>query len=199
MTPSRILIAAAAVAPMLALAPEPEPVPKRWQLEVEIGPLRVTTLNVKDIGPQSFLYLTYSVVNNSGQDVLFAPMWEFSNGQGKILRSGRDVPQEVTSQIVSSLQNSFVQDQIEIIGELLQGEENGKQGVVIWPLADMQPERITIYAAGLSGETRTITAPGGKTQIVLRKTLMLDYDTPGSLLNQGAQPLPVKTRSWILR
>lgn len=199
MTPSRFLIAAVAVAPLLALAPEPEPVPKRWQLEVEIGSLRLATVDVKDVGPQSFLYLTYSVVNNSGQDVLFAPMWEFSNGQGKILRSGRDVPQDVTAQIVSSLQNSFAQDQIEIIGELLQGEENGKQGVVIWPLADMQPERVTIYAAGLSGETRTITAPDGKSQIVLRKSLMLDYDTPGSLLSQGSQPLPVKTRSWILR
>jgi len=193
------LALAAASGPMLALAPEPDPVPRRWQLEVEVGPLRMATVNVKDAGLRTFLYLSYHVVNNSGQDVLFAPMWEFSNGGGKIVRSGREVPQAVTTELLASLQNSLVQDQIEVIGELLQGEENSKDGIVVWPLADSHPERVTVYAAGFSGETRNVVAPDGKQQFVLRKSLMVDYDTPGNLLGQGGQPIPVRSKAWIMR
>jgi hypothetical protein len=184
---------------MAALAPEPDPVPRRWQLNVEVGPLQVTTIDVRGVGPRSYVYLPYHVVNNSGQDVLFAPMWEYSNGEGKIVRSGRDVPQEVTSQILTSLKNPFAQDQIEIIGELLQGEENSKDGVAIWPLNDTAPEHMTIYAAGFSGETRTVTSPDGKEQFVLRKTLMLEFSGPGSLIGQAAQAIPLRGKQWIMR
>ncbi len=193
------ITASVLIGPLAAMAPEPDPVPKRWQLEVEVGQLRIATVDVKDIGPRPFLYLPYRVTNNSGEDLLFAPLWEFSDGEGRIVRSGRDVPAAVASQIVSSLQNAFVQDQIEIIGELLQGEENSKHGVVIWPLSGLRPERMTIYVAGLSGETKTISSPDGKSQFILRKTLMLDYDTPGSLNGQGTQPIPLRSRAWIMR
>jgi hypothetical protein len=197
--PVMLLAAAGALAPIAAMAPEPEPVPRRWQLDVNVGPLHVTTINVKDVGARSFAYLTYQVVNNSGQDVLFAPMWELSDGEGTIARSGREVPQAVTSQIVASVQNAFAQDQIEIIGELLQGEENAKYGVVVWALADTNAERVTVYAAGLSGETKTVASPDGKQQFVLRKTLRLEYDTPGNLLGQSSQPIPLRGKSWIMR
>ncbi len=192
-------VAGACLAPLAALAPEPDPVPRRWQLNVEVGPLQVTTIDVKGVGPRSFLYLPYHVVNNSGQDVLFAPMWEYSNGAGTIVRSGRDVPQEVTSRILTSLKNPFAQDQIEIIGDLLQGEENAKDGVAIWPLNDTAPERMTIYGAGFSGETKTVTSPDGKEQFVLRKTLMLDFSDPGSLIGQSSQAIPLRGKQWIMR
>lgn len=189
----------AVIAPLAAIAPEPDPVPRRWQLNVEVGPLQVTTIDVKGVGPRSYLYLPYHVVNNSGQDVLFAPMWEYSNGAGTIVRSGRDVPQEVTSQILASLKDPFAQDQIEIIGELLQGEENSKDGVAIWPLNDTAPERMTIYAAGFSGETKTVVSPDGKERFVLRKTLMLDFSDPGSLIGQSSQAIPLRGKQWIMR
>lgn len=191
--------ALASVVPLIAMAPEPDAVPKRWQVDIEVGHLRIATVDVPEVGPRPFLYLPYRVINNSGEDLLFAPLWEFSDGEGRIIRSGRDVPAVATSRIVDSLQNAFVQDQIEIIGELLQGEENSKYGVVIWPLTGLRPERMTIYVAGLSGETKTVTSPDGKTQFILRKTLMLDYDTPGNLEGQGSQPIPLRSRSWIMR
>src|SRR5437870_4091815 len=86
-------VAVAALAPMMAIAPEPDPVPRRWQLEVEAGPLRVASVQVRDSGARSYMYMTYKAVNNSGEDLLFAPMFELSLGDGKVLRSGRDVPQ----------------------------------------------------------------------------------------------------------
>ncbi len=186
-------------AALVGLAPEPDPVPRRWQLDVQPGTLRLATVEVPNVGKRMFLYLDYTVVNNSGQDLLFAPAFELANGEGEIFRSGRDVPQSVTETIVASLQNSFAEDQIEIIGTLLQGRENGKDGVVIWPVTDTNPERLTIYAAGFSGETATVEAPKSDHRFVLRKTLRLDFDTPGDLVGERSAEIPLREKSWIMR
>jgi len=189
----------AAASMLLAMAPEPDPVPRRWQLEIEPGPLRVASVQVRDSGPRPFLYMTYKVVNNSGEDLLFAPMFELSLGDGQVVRSGRDVPQSVTNELLAGMQDSFMQDQISVIGELLQGEENHKRGIVVWPLSGLAPDKVTVYAAGFSGETKTVIGPDGKQSFVLRKTLRLDYSSPGSLVGQKAEPIPLREKTWIMR
>lgn len=199
---SRLAAAAFAVgsvAAVMGLAPEPDPVPRRWQLEIIPGTLRLTSMDVPGVGPRMYLYMDYSVVNNSGEDLLFAPAFELANGEGEILRSGRDVPQSVTERVLASLQNSFAEDQISIIGTLLQGRENGKDGVVIWPVTDTNPERLTVYAAGFSGETATVEPPNSDVRFVLRKTLRLDFDSPGDLVGTRFESIPVREQSWIMR
>ncbi|MBX3385503.1 MAG: hypothetical protein KF768_02930 [Phycisphaeraceae bacterium] len=185
-----------------ALAPEPAPVPTRWQLEIEPGPLRVVSVDIPNLGPRMFAYMTYRVENNSGQDVLFAPSFELSDGEGNVVRSGRDVPQAANAAVFDLIQNPLAEDQISIIGELTQGKENGKDGYVIWILNDMNPQAMTVYAAGFSGETATVEIKGadGKPQrFILRKTLMLDYQVPGTLEGQRLRPLGLRSRSWIMR
>jgi hypothetical protein len=146
-----------------------------------------------------YMYLDYAVVNNSGQDLLFAPAFELANGEGEILRSGREVPQMVTETILKSVQNPFAEDQIEVIGTLLQGRENSKNGVVIWPVTDANPERITIYAAGFSGETATVEPPNSDQRFVLRKTLRMDFETPGDLVGTHSEAIPLREQTWIMR
>jgi len=194
-----VVAALASCGAMLGVAPEPDPVPRRWQLEVTPGMLRVASIDVPGLGERMYLYMEYSVVNNSGTDLLFAPAFELANGEGEILRSGRDVPQAATEVILNSLQNSFAEDQISVIGTLLQGRENGKDGVVIWPVTDTDPERLTIYAAGFSGETATVEPPNSDQRFVLRKTMRLDFDTPGDLAGIRSQEVPVREQSWIMR
>ncbi len=181
----------------LGLAPEPDPVPRRWQLDITPGTMRSVTISVPGQGPRMYLYMDYSVVNNSGQDLLFAPAFELANGEGEILRSGRDVPNAVTEEILKSLQNAFAEDQISIIGTLLQGREHGKDGVVIWPVTDMNPERLTVYAAGFSGETATVEPPNSDHRFVLRKSLRIDFDSPGDLTRSEA--IPMRETTWIMR
>lgn len=193
------VFAVGSVAAVMGLAPEPDPVPRRWQLEIIPGTLRLTSMDVPGVGPRMYLYMDYSVVNNSGEDLLFAPAFELANGEGEILRSGRDVPQNVTERVLASLQNSFAEDQISIIGTLLQGRENGKDGVVIWPVTDTNPERLTVYAAGFSGETATVEPPNSDVRFVLRKTLRLDFDSPGDLVGTRFESIPVREQSWIMR
>ncbi|HYE01808.1 MAG TPA: hypothetical protein VD963_01100 [Phycisphaerales bacterium] len=197
-TVAALALAIIGVAPLAALAPEPDPVPRRWQLDLTEGPLRVILVNLPD-GPRPFLYMTYMVVNNSGQDVMFAPSFELATAEHELLRSGRDVPLEATRQIIESLQNPLVEDQVAIIGTLLQGKENAKEGVVIWPVTDLDTPELTVYAAGFSGETATVTPPGAKEKYVLRKTLMIRHQVPGTLAGHGSAPLRVLERRWIMR
>ena len=193
------ITAGLATAPAVLAAPEPDPVPRRWELQIEPGPLRSATIDVPNYGPRKFFYMTYRVINNSGQDLLFAPAFELADGDGHLIRSGRDVPQYVTQELLQSTQNPFIQDQISIIGEFLQGSENAKDGLVIWPAIDLNPSSLTVYAAGFSGETKAVPTPDGKDKFILRKTRRLDYDTPGDLTQKRSEPIPLRSKNWIMR
>jgi hypothetical protein len=188
---------------MLAAAsrpPEPDPVPRRWQLDVEIGPVRVLTLKDREGNSKGYLYLTYTVVNNSKEDVPFYPRFDASfGGEGAPVRSGRDVPLEITRQVRESTQNPDVQDQIAILGQLLRGRENSKVGLVVWPLVDANASEISIYWSGFSGETTVFEKPDSKEKVTLRKTLMTRYVVPGTLVKQGSTPLVEFERRWIMR
>lgn len=188
-----------AAAPLAARAPEPEPVARRWELTFVPGELRMASFNLPNVGPRRYFYMTYKVVNNSGTDLMFAPAFELANAEGAVIRSGRNVPQSVTESLVKSTQNVFMQDQIGIVGELMQGEENAKDGIAIWQVEDFNPDGVIVYVAGLSGETATVTSQDGKQKFVLRKTLRLDFQTPGNLVDQKSQAFPLGTKSWIMR
>lgn len=195
-------IAAIAAAFGVARPPEPDPVPRRWQVDLQPGALRMASVDIGD-GPKLYYYLTYKVVNTSGGDVLFAPLFEMGTDNGRVLRAGREVPAQVTEELLSRLENPFLEDQISILGLLLQGEENAKEGLVVWPVADMGTDEVAVYGAGFSGETKVITsvdaATGEPKPYTLRKQLMLRYPTPGDLDGKGSDPLEPGEKRWILR
>src|SRR3569832_741098 len=85
------------------MAPEPDPVPRRWQLDVNMGPMRMAVVDDAQGNPRSYLYLTYKVTNNSGQDLLFAPSFVLSDGEGNLVPSGRNVSVDAAEPIQKSL------------------------------------------------------------------------------------------------
>jgi hypothetical protein len=179
--------------------PEPDPIPRRWQLEVELGPLRLVTFDVKDQGPRAYFYTTYTVANTSGEDLLFAPSFELAM-DNQVVRSGRNVPLEVTKQLLKNSDIPQIEDQISIIGQILQGRENAKKGLVVWTANELAPVELTVYAAGFSGETATVERPDTKAKVVLRKTLMARYAPPGDLTQNGKADLPLaEPIRWIMR
>lgn len=203
---SAVVLAAATltVAFTGGLAPEPSAVAKRWQLQVEFGPLRVYSTTT-DSGPRTFYYQTYKAVNRSGQDVIFAPSFDLVDNEGTVQHSGRGVPDDVTKAIIARLRNPLMQDQITIMGTILQGEENAKEGLAVWPCENFRPGSLTVYAAGFSGETALVKAPGLKDEkgkdvfITLRKTRQLTFANPGDLLNRGDNPIELSGARWIMR
>lgn len=186
--------------PVMA-APEPSPIPKRWQLEISTSLLRTAVVNVGGT-EKAYFYLTYKVTNNSAQDLLFAPAFELATDEGDLLRSGRDVPMEVTREIMSRLDNELIEDQIGIVGTLLRGPENARQGVVIWPVPQDHLVEVAVYCAGFSGETTPVAIPtedGKQVNKLLRKSWMMRYRMPGDLKpGDGTQFEPSESH-WIMR
>jgi hypothetical protein len=190
--------------PSAIAAPEPSPVPKRWQLDVKASPIRLVYVKASDGQPKPYFYMTYTVTNTTSADIeTFAPSFDLATDGGQVVRSGRDVPFNVTQEISQQLANPLLEDQIGIVGRLLRGEENAKDGLVIWAAPTLHLSELTVYAAGFSGETATEDVPNPQTnkieRKVLRKTLSMKYRVEGDLTAHAPTPLePFETR-WIMR
>lgn len=200
-------------------APEPSLTPVRWQLDIEPGALRLTTVNVEGVGPRAFYTMTYKVTNNSGQDLYFAPAFELAVDEESPIRSGRGVATATTRDILAKQGNGRLADQVSVIGMLRQGPENAREGLVIWPAERLRANEVTVYAIGFSGETRRISKPDSKAgesktaaeapktkagarnpnEVVLRKTLMLNHQAPGDLTGLGDAVIERTGERWILR
>ncbi len=184
--------------PTVMAAPEPEPIPRRWQLRVEPGDLRIATVETAS-GPRAYLYMTFKVINASGEDRDFAPSFELATDTGTIRRSGRDVPREVTETLLSKIGSPLVTDETGVQGRLLQGPENAREALVIWPADDLQASEYNVYLIGFSGETKAISRPDTGQSVILRKTLMLRHEGTGRLDPTSGRPLPRVQERWILR
>lgn len=191
-----------AAAPAQA-APEPDPVPRRWQLEVEVGPLRIASVDVPGEGSRMFYFLTYRAINRTGEDVLFTPSFEMANDTGEVKRAGQGVSAAATRAVIAMLGNPLLQDPIEVVGTFLQGERNAKESVAIWPVNVGHVREMEVYAQGFSGEIVNLDAfdpATGKTKrVTLRKTLMLRYNPAGEVRPTGSDGLEVLDRRWIMR
>lgn len=180
-------------------APEPEAIPRRWEIRVEPGPLRCMNVEVPGKGPQSYFYMTFKATNLSGQDLYFAPSFDLSLSDGTIARSGRDVPAEATKAILGYVNNPFLKEEIALQGQFLQGPENAKEGLVVWPARTLKFSEASVYMAGFSGETKSIIRPDTGKAHVLRKTLMLRHEVNGEIDPTLNTTLTRSIQRWILR
>jgi hypothetical protein len=182
-------------------APEPNPVATRWEFTFENGPLRLVWIDSGE-GERPFYYLTYQVTNFWGSDLLFAPDVQLVSDTGEVQRSGQDVPNSVTQQILTMLDNPHMESQIDIVSTVLDGPEHARDGVVIWPANDLDVDSISVYFGGLSGEFEAYIV-GRETddphRYTLRKTRMLRYSTPGDFSKQGSRPLELIEERWVMR
>ena len=195
---------AAALATFAALAltslamafPKPAPVPYRWELNFEAGPLRLYT---DPGGTGSYWYFTYTVTNRTNKDQLWAPKMVLFTDTGDILPAGKDVPTAVTNGLLELLGNEFLEDQNTVIGELLQGKENAKEGLIVWPARNLRVTEMSLFITGISGETARVKNPVTGTDITLYKTLQRDYLVPGNAQARGSEPVSLVQETWILR
>jgi len=102
------------------------------------------------------------------------------------------------------LRNPGLDEPSAVVGNLLQGEEHARETLAVWPAEDLQTDEVTVFAAGFSGESEVYRAPDPDSpdryrNYTLRKTLMLEHETPGDLSDWDSRPFPVTRRQWILR
>jgi hypothetical protein len=116
-----------------------------------------------------------------------------------ILTAGTDVPSSVFKAIQQKEKNPLMLSPLQVVGELLQGEDFAKTSVAIWPNFGPKVDEMRIFIAGLSGETTQIKIKGQKEPALLRKTRMLIYEVPGTGTHPQEQVLKRKTDTWIMR
>ncbi|MFN9969056.1 MAG: hypothetical protein ACK58T_04080, partial [Phycisphaerae bacterium] len=130
---------------IIAVAPDPGTARQAW---------RIASGGAVDPGRSTVAQIADRSIPCSGADAIsrFAAVRR-SRSPWLTSRSGRDVPQAVTRKVMEEVDNPLAQDQISILGTLLQGEENGREGVVIFSAPDMSARELTVFATGFSGET----------------------------------------------
>jgi hypothetical protein len=86
---------------------------------------------------------------------------------------------------------------------MLQGDENAKDGIVVWPLSNLTASELTVYAAGFSGEVAQVEIKDPKSGALVKepmyKTFMARYKTGGDMSNRGSEPFEPYETTWIMR
>lgn len=185
------------IATSIMAYPTPAAVPYRWELAFEPGPLRlyVDSASNSDV----YWYFTYKITNRTGRDQVWAPSLTLFTDLGEIMQSGRGVPANVVDAIDDLLGNELLETQNEIIGDIHHGKEHAKEGIAVWPALGTDINEISLFIAGISGETARITNPLTNEDVLLRKTLQRDYLIRGDALARGSKPIELIRQEWILR
>ena len=197
-------------------APQPSEAPVDWQFESAFKKLQPIEVQVPgEQKPRLFWYLLYEVANHTDQDEFFAPRFDLYTHTGQLIHAGDDVPVYVFGHIKKLLNDPLLRDVSGMTGKLLQGEDNAKRGLAIWPDFDPAAGVIKLFVTGLSGETVRIKLPKAvrvtemdergdlkeveKKELVLAKTLQLTYSVPGQAKARARVSPKLTDKKWIMR
>jgi hypothetical protein len=221
--------------------PKPNPIPVSWELDFQFeDPQRIAVQLPGQPEPQTFWYVLYRVENNTGREQIFYPTFEIvtvrdevvaeTDGE-KIVPGGRQVyraDEGIHPLVFKAIKQRheltwpFLIEPVQALGRLLQGEDNAKSSVAIWPQFDPQANSFVLYVGGLSGETAQSVNPaydadrpeevvedlGDDVKVPriinpkvysLRKTLAVDYDIPGDpMTREEIKPIR-RDQRWVMR
>lgn len=209
------LLAVATVA-WAAEPPKPNPVPSAWELNFEFqAPQPITVKLPGDNQAKTYWYMFYTVTNKAGKDQYFAPRFTLYTETGQLLQSGQGVPAGVFAAIQKRHNNVLLLDPTSIIGKILQGDDNAKDGVAIFADIDSKARNFDIFVTGLSGESVQVTLPEPVTTTItndqgtaeqisvdkatLFKTLRLAYDLPGEASARARTAPKLVKQEWVMR
>ena len=198
-----LLLLAALALPALPAAgqyPEPGVVNPSWQLDIEIGRPGAVALRTAN-GARWYYYLPYKVTNRSGENQLFIPEIDIANDQGDLITAGRGVPPQVFDLVKRETNNRLLVSPVEVVGQLLQGEDYAKQSVAIWPAwyPDKDVDAFKVFIGGLTGDSQQIENPLTGDPVFVRRTLMLDYETPGTGVTPDRETIELEGKREIMR
>lgn len=178
-----------------ALAPEPGPTPPRWELKFEV----TQDLRLINVEGRMYWFMTYMVTNRTKQDQIFAPRAVLFTNKGDIEVAGAEIPYEVTKYMLDLIGNPLLESDTAIIGPLLQGKENAREGIFLWPAENFDIDEVSIFITGLSSESQLVENPYTGKKVEVRKTLERRYQVPGDPLANIQKPGKFRKQRWIMR
>ena len=191
--------------------------PVTWQLDFQpLGVIRPITVTLPgEDTPRTFWYLRYRVTNETGQDRQFIPSFDLCTNTGQLFTDRTAVPKAVYDTIKELHNQPLMESLTEVTGQLLEGEDNAKDGVAIWPDIDPAAGRLEVYIGGLSGDhirlklpmavTMTRRLPDGESvtiktdEVVLHRTMLLVFDLPGEASARKTTPAVLLKKRWMMR
>lgn len=201
------------ISPKSALAyPTPAFVPPRdaWQIDLELHgepmPLWIT-LPGED-KPKRFWYLLYTITNNTDADIDFYPQFDLFTNTLQLHHAGVGVRRTVYYAILEQYATTFplLEPENMVTGPILRGGDNARDSVAIFADFDPKATKATVFIAGLCNENVSVKHPtkidsetGLPKEVLLRKTLMLEYQIAGDGLNPSTQTMLYRDRKWIMR
>lgn len=197
-------------------APKPSPVPVQWELDIDVRkPQPIKVLLPGEARPKLFWYMTYTVSNHTGAEQVFVPEFVLYTDNGQILRAGQGVPMAVFDAVRKGVNDPHLRDTVGVAGKLLQGDDNAKTGVAVWPDFDPQAGGFDVFIGGLSGETAEVKLPEPieveqrdikgnvkkvtKDKLILSKTLDLKYGIPGEAADRIHVTPTLTGKDWVMR
>lgn len=198
---SMLAVATACVFGSLARsAPEPSLLQTSWQFDFEFKTPRLITVKMpEDKAAKSYWYLPYTVTNNTGEDRLFIPEFTVMGNDGTLLTAGRGVSPAVFKEIAKEQRNELLESPLDVMDKLLQGEDNARDSVAIWPVTDADIDTMHVFVKGLAGETALVENPVSGEKVILRKCLHLSFQTPGSQHHRLQKPVRLVNQAWVMR
>jgi hypothetical protein len=205
-----------ASAPAVAEPPKPSVVPTTWQLDLDFeNPQPVTLQLPGEKKPRTFWYVLYKITNRTDKDRIFVPDFVMAADTGVITRAGVNIPVGVFEAIQKRHNNPLLSNLPGVTGRILQGEDNSKTSLAIWPDIDLKARAFDIFVGGLSGEREKVKLPlpltvvvtdkdGNKTQealseVVLSRMLKLHYLIPSEPQSRTPDSVVLDKKDWVLR
>ncbi len=148
---------------------------------------------------QPYWVFSYTVANSTGKPQRFAPRFELVTGDGKVMSAGSDVPPAAQRRLQRALGKMAAADQFQIMGDILEGEANAREGFAVWPAKAGDTKNLTLYVTGLSRAQDTRTDESTGNQVTLRRTLQRTYSVPGEVDPRVLCEAPLVTETWIMR
>ncbi|MBN1362520.1 MAG: hypothetical protein JW993_18125 [Sedimentisphaerales bacterium] len=199
----------AALANICLAAPKPAIVqgPGQWTMEVRFEPPRQIVVPRAGAMPARFWYMILSVTNRTGQDADFFPRCELMTSTFQVIPAGLNVPPVAFERVRQRHESRYplLESLANVENRILQGEDNAKDIVLIWPDFDLRAEGFKVFITGLSNETAVVDHPvavdgmGRPVQVYLRKTLELDYAFRGDPALRDSVEVVYQDKSWVMR
>ncbi len=187
--------------------PIPSPYPKSWELKFEHGIPRRIVVEVSGTSvPQAYWYMTYTVTNNTDKEQMFLPVFEMLSGDGKMVRSDKNIPAKVFDAVKAQEKKPFLQPFPTVTGQIRLGEDEARDGVAIWPEPSSRMGQFSIFVGGLSGEAVALADASGQPvkdaqgqPVILRKTLQLNFIVRGDEVYPGEDEVNENPQEWVMR
>ncbi len=206
------MIAVLTLGIILCQASVPKPAivqaPGDWTAQSRFTPLQqIWVQQSEESRARLFWYMILTVFNETDKDVDFYPKCELMTDTFQVIPAGRDVLPVVFEQIKNLQKENY--PFLELLdgtsNKILQGEDNGKDIVLIWPDFDIKAKSINIFITGLSNEVAAVNDPiekedsGKPKKVFLRKTLQLDYELSGDPMFRSDVQVEFRGKNWIMR